>query len=86
MTNQPEAVRCLVADCGFQFRWLGVIDFEQIFELLLHIEGGGQSTEYGVWRDPDYDPEEYFCDRCVPTAAPARPSPAPRPKPPSSWW
>lgn len=65
VTNQPEAVRCVVADCGFQFRWLSETDFKQLFDLLLHIEGGGQATEFGVWRAPDYDPQEYWGDRCV---------------------
>jgi hypothetical protein len=33
--NDPDMVRCLTKDCGFQFRWLSNNSFEKIWQLLL---------------------------------------------------
>lgn len=59
-TNQPEMVRCLVAECGFQFRWISN-KLEEYFDLLFHVDRMGD--EFGVWRSRNYNPDEHMFDR-----------------------
>jgi len=59
-SNQPEMVRCLVADCGFQFRWISD-SMDDLFELLFHIDA--TNDEFGVWRSRNYNPGEHMFDR-----------------------